>query len=1526
MRKQESNVSAFSYKFEKRCENYEESSESKNITKLILGSDIAKKAGYYWEDIVYDSISIGNFSFIQEQETIENTKSEKSVTILDGKDPANKDNGNIITAIKNFISGKEDFSYLKQYTLYPKKGFYNKPYIGEVLDNALNIKLKPGNSDLIYLQKEENGKCIVYICDIKASLKVKLYHKIQVEIYYEFLESMLADAGLSNECIVSNQGYVWTRATVHPESFERKPIRNFLNEYLNSYDELRKEDVDIALPGEVRYMNSRKCEGCKHVDECIKKTLSNNMELILSPGISEKDVLYLAKNTDLANFRGLKKLLDDIEPYEDQNKKNKKLKKNVSEKSYALSRLRSCRYLNRMYIRNTKDYNELRDYITLWGAGTENFKLRNNIFHPDLSQTKEDINIYLSAQYEQFSNTIPVFAIGVCKKYQRRRTPDVSVFIAKDISPESIDENFGYFVSELSDILREAASKDLTIQGFVEDGIELYCIEKALFEYVNRNNADEKTRIDAALILTWIRGEKTLGAAPNVGCLNEYTPHINTENKKKDCVNTISGSVLQITEIVNRLFLIKEYISCNLENICNCIGIPFVKDSSIFNRFNGNVREVYLYKMYFDAALNVALEKSDASLVNKLEEALKDKIKAEEESIGFIRSKLTTESYDRYEKRYILDQKKKFRIPQNFINSTDSDDVEQLNESDYIDRFRYMILSEADIEKRQIRASRLQGLQEAFVKRNFIKMEYVGTFHNNKNSEVFTFSKKNDKTTQTYEVKSNGKHFLSIYNAETNDTRSSRSQSKLRYRITVEKKIKSIENEKNVIRPMNKWHLFKVDKHTKKLLRSPALVMEKNFYKYVPLWNGEFTGDNSSTEGIKVFDINYIYDRHYFWLYDEKTKARTAYIMVSGVILEEDRNQDCIVIGAYDDLNDQKLLEFLNGLKNNEYLNKITRTILDYLPDPLSLKNKENNQIKLLFEDDSDKQKAYKTFCNNKVSAVIGPPGTGKTYFISVLLKHLLTCKQNRKFRILLTSNSWAAIDNMMSALENEMKNMKEKECDLPNYTSIRLDSNRIRSRETIEEINKKETPVIIGATVWQIYNICYKKYETENENVKKFKTKCKDLRFDLIIIDEATQLRMIDALIPLSRLKSHEEDIRDDGKLIVVGDNDQLGSIIKGDYEIPDNKDNLFGAVFGYFYDKYKDISEAVSNITQLNQCRRMNEVITRYLANEIYGSDYRTVKDKSFNRLVVSSELTDKINSTSETDEPLAHILDPDYQLTVCYLECDDNDAYDINDLEIELTSDLALALQENIRDRERPEEIVDFSSFWGSDMSQNGDLKENEDSDAAWKIAEGMIGVISPYNRLNEDITDRISEKYENIKEDLKSTLGIKNWNIERISDNIRCSTVDKFQGQEKDVIITCYGERDTDSLLLIKDFVYNSNRLNVAMSRAKKKCIVIMSDNLSKRYSECYEDANEKVVKGTEFICGLKEYMTEDTATHAEDKDGEFVKKDFRFEYTMISDKNDSHYKEIEEVSGQADMKKITIHVYHKGYNKKGEHYE
>ena len=67
MGKQELNVSGFSYKFEKRCEAYEEAKEDKNLTELMLGSDIAKKAGYYWEGTVYDSITLNSRLFFSLQ-------------------------------------------------------------------------------------------------------------------------------------------------------------------------------------------------------------------------------------------------------------------------------------------------------------------------------------------------------------------------------------------------------------------------------------------------------------------------------------------------------------------------------------------------------------------------------------------------------------------------------------------------------------------------------------------------------------------------------------------------------------------------------------------------------------------------------------------------------------------------------------------------------------------------------------------------------------------------------------------------------------------------------------------------------------------------------------------------------------------------------------------------------------------------------------------------------------------------------------------------------------------------------------------------------------------------------------------------------------------------------------------------------------------------------------------------------------------------------------------------------------------
>jgi uncharacterized protein len=57
-----------------------------------------------------------------------------------------------------------------------------------------------------------------------------------------------------------------------------------------------------------------------------------------------------------------------------------------------------------------------------------------------------------------------------------------------------------------------------------------------------------------------------------------------------------------------------------------------------------------------------------------------------------------------------------------------------------------------------------------------------------------------------------------------------------------------------------------------------------------------------------------------------------------------------------------------------------------------------------------------------------------------------------------------------------------------------------------------------------------------------------------------------------------------------------------------------------------------------------------------------------------------------------------------------------------------------------------------------------------------------------------------------------------------------TVDRFQGSERDVIILSGTVSDPDYIRKETEFILSPNRLNVAVSRMKKKLIVIVSESL------------------------------------------------------------------------------------------------
>ena len=58
----------------------------------------------------------------------------------------------------------------------------------------------------------------------------------------------------------------------------------------------------------------------------------------------------------------------------------------------------------------------------------------------------------------------------------------------------------------------------------------------------------------------------------------------------------------------------------------------------------------------------------------------------------------------------------------------------------------------------------------------------------------------------------------------------------------------------------------------------------------------------------------------------------------------------------------------------------------------------------------------------------------------------------------------------------------------------------------------------------------------------------------------------------------------------------------------------------------------------------------------------------------------------------------------------------------------------------------------------------------------------------------------------------------------------------------------------------EFVYSLNRLNVSLTRARKKCVLILSDTLANRPIEYLNlEKDDPRAKGIDFMYNLKEYM-------------------------------------------------------------------
>jgi hypothetical protein len=410
-------------------------------------------------------------------------------------------------------------------------------------------------------------------------------------------------------------------------------------------------------------------------------------------------------------------------------------------------------------------------------------------------------------------------------------------------------------------------------------------------------------------------------------------------------------------------------------------------------------------------------------------------------------------------------------------------------------------------------------------------------------------------------------------------------------------------------------------------------------------------------------------------------------------------------------------------------------------------------------------REAFQAICGQRVTAVWGPPGTGKTHFLAGTVVGLAAAhaRAGRPFRVLVTAFTHAAIENLLRQLAARQRAFAGAA-----GLSIAKAKYWQGSPAEVEVVPEADVadwlagggPAVLGATAYS-----------------SLKQRAALPPFDLVIIDEASQVR-----VPEAAVAAHLAG--DAGRLVLAGDHLQLPPIVAGAYpETAPGEPLLHRSVFEAVFGKGESGTGALDPSSplppsplrrQLLENFRMNDVLTGFAARLLYGPGYVC------GSAAVARRRLD-LRLPPGGDPLVAACLDPAYPLVLVVLA--GVRAARANPVEADLVAQLVLALRDGLL---------------GPDGRPYAD-------DAAF-FKHGVF-VVSPHHAQIRAIQQELAAR--------------RAWRRPPFVD-----TVDKMQGQEADAVLVSYGVADPEFALREAEFIYGHNRLNVALTRARCKTVVCL----------------------------------------------------------------------------------------------------
>jgi len=444
----------------------------------------------------------------------------------------------------------------------------------------------------------------------------------------------------------------------------------------------------------------------------------------------------------------------------------------------------------------------------------------------------------------------------------------------------------------------------------------------------------------------------------------------------------------------------------------------------------------------------------------------------------------------------------------------------------------------------------------------------------------------------------------------------------------------------------------------------------------------------------------------------------------------------------------------------------------------------------------ASQEKAVKDCTQHQLSVIWGPPGTGKTdtlvAMLHALVKDAQKSQQSRKF--LISGPNYRTVEELSGRLIESLDGdascsadffwvySKSREPKAPSATKPHLHAAAVQpGAGGVEADNLKSSLLdpgkvtLVSTTAHAVKDVTTLLFGKDDGLIQEI--------FDFVVIDESSQVPVTLALRPLSTLGPG-------GQLVVAGDHLQMPPIAHLDP--PKDAEYLVGNIQTYLLERFKvPRRELLINY-------RSNQHLVDFA--KTLGYPPKLNAEHPLRRVQLVAPLDDVVAGMPNTlpkSVLYKELLDPERRVTALIHE--DIVSSQANEIEAKLVAGLAYCLRHSMSKVLFPKKDEEtFEPFTDDDFFKYG------------------LGVVTPHKAQKALVLKELMILFRKASPEL-------------IFEAV--DTVERFQGGERNTVIVSFGVGDTDIIEGEETFLLQMERTNVAVSRAKAKCILLMPKALA-----------------------------------------------------------------------------------------------